>query len=290
MSAPSAAAPQQAAASAPAPLVQPPVGTVQSAGEPPTAFVSSQPPIATPTAAVAGVAAATAAYPVANQYPVADPVPNPADSTPTSLSSTALGTGPFALQRHEPENKSPNTPLEWIAFVLAFILPPIGIIVAIVALVIGSRTRGFGSTVARVAIVIGVVFSLIAGAGVVVASKLGSDAAAHDSVVASSQAWCTKLQSNPTTLASDTFDWPAPADTIPDSIAAMQDYADYWGSLAKIAPKGIKTGTAQIQTAAKSIIETVTKTQTLDDATNISNMQVAVSSSGVNTWASEYCK
>lgn len=197
----------------------------------------------------------------------------------------------LGLERREPQpRRSSNTPLDWAAFILAFVLPPIGMITAIVALVLGSRSRGFGAGIAKAAVAIAVVLSIGLGVGAVVLNKLATDAAAHDSIVASSQPWCSKLASNPGTLTSDTYGWPAPANTVPDSLPPMQAYVDQWTALLKIAPKGIKTGTKEIESTAASILSSVTKTQTLDDASDVSTMQDAVGNSGVPQWVSEYCK
>jgi hypothetical protein len=205
--------------------------------------------------------------------------------------SAASGIAALGLERREPQpHRSNNSPLDWAAFVLAFVLPPIGFITAIVALVLGSRSRGFGSGIAKAAIAIAVVLSIGLGIGAVILNKFAADAAAHDSVVASSQAWCTKLASTPGALTSDTYGWPAPANTVPDSLPPMQAYVDQWKALLKIAPKGIKTGTEEIEKTAGSILSSVTKTQTLDDASDVSTMQDAVGNSGVPQWVSEYCK
>jgi hypothetical protein len=205
-------------------------------------------------------------------------------------SPSAFGAGGLGLERHQTAARPGNSPLDWASLVLAFVAPPIGLIAGIVALVLGSRTRGFAASIAKAAVAIAVVLSIALTVGYVVVSKINSDQAAHDAVAASSTAWCTKLASNPATLASNTYGWPSPGNTIPDSITSMQSYVDNWASLEKIAPEGIKSGTTKIESAAKSILTAVQNTQTLDDASDVSTMQAAVANSGVPQWVTEYCK
>lgn len=288
-----------------APLVEPPAATPApgygsyptdalppaNSVAPTSATPAPTPQIAQPSASAPADAGSPAAYSYASQST------GVADSTAAPLNQAAFGPGGFGLERHAPQSRSNNTPLDIAAVILAIVLPPIGLITAIVALVVGARSRGFATGLAKAALAIGIVFSIGTGVGVAVLAKMNSDQAAHNAIVASSQAWCTKLQANPATLKSDTFGWPAPADTIPASIKAMKEYVDFWNSLAKIAPsgtagvtQGIKGGTQDIADAAKSIETSVSKTQTLDDASNVSEMQQATSSSGVSNWVTEYCK
>lgn len=223
-------------------------------------------------------------------FALAGSAPSAADTVPESLSPSAFGIAGLGLERHEPVSRSGNGPLDWVAFILAFIAPPLGIIAGIVAIVVGTQTKGFATGIAKAAIAIGVVLSIILTVGLIVVGKLNSEQAAHDAVVASSRPYCAKLQSNPATLASDTYGWPSPGTTIPTSITSIQAYVTYWTDLKAIAPKGIKDGTGQIASAAQSILTSVQKTQTLDDASNVSDMEDAVASSGVPDWVSEYCK
>jgi hypothetical protein len=162
-------------------------------------------------------------------------------------------------------------------------------VVGIVALILDSRAKRFAPGVAKAAVAIAVVLSIALGVGAVVLIKLQTDQAQQDAIAASSVAWCSKLTANPATLSSATYGWPAPANTIPQSITSMQTYAKFWQSAVAIAPSGIKTGTRLIVSNAKTIIRTVKSTQTLDDAADVSQMQSAVASSGIQSWVSHYC-
>lgn len=290
-SAPDVAAPPsyQPAPSAPAPTAQYPT-------QAPGLGIGS--PAAAPAAAAPASAAPTAAYPT-TAYPSAayeSPAPTVADATPTAFGVGAGGFSGFRLEQHQTENPPNNSGLDWAALVLAILLPPIGLITAIVALAVGFRNRGFGSTVAKAAIPIAVVLSLVAGAGGAVLAKTAADNAAHASVVASSAQWCSQVKAGPGGYTSATFGWPSPADNVPDSIKAMQAYVDRWTALQKIAPTGgspagaAKTGSGELVAEAKSIVSQDTSTQIVDDATNVSSMEDSATNSGIPQWIANYCQ
>jgi hypothetical protein len=214
---------------------------------------------------------------------VAPPAPAPAPSVSTN------GPASLALERRGGRVRSGNRPLDWIAFIFAFLAPPIGLLLGIVAVVTGSRSRGYAASIAKAAIGIGAALSVVLGVAYVVESKVASDHAAHQAIVASSARWCTKLRSETGTLTSDTFGWPAPGATIPDSITAIRSYEARWASLAKVAPAGIRADTQKVADAAKTIAASVQSTLTLDDSNNIAQMQNVAATSGIQSWASAYC-
>ncbi len=216
--------------------------------------------------------------------------PAPATVSPSALSSehsTSLG---LRLERRNATRRPSNGPLDWTSFVLALIAPPLGLIAGIVSLLLSARRSGYTSSIAKAAVAIGSVLSLVLAVGVVVELHLRSQQAAHDAIVASSAAYCAEIKRSPGILHSPTFGWPAPAGTIPESITAMQTYESEWTRLAKIAPSGIRAGTLSVASAAGSIIKSVESTQVLDDAANVTQLQQAAAGSGVTEWVSEYCK
>jgi hypothetical protein len=212
---------------------------------------------------------------------------------PAPAVPVASATGPaplvFALERRSRPPRSGTGPVDWIAFVLAFLAPPVGLLLGVVAVIIDSRSKGYAAGIAKAAIGIGVALSIVLGVAVVVVTKIDTDQAAHAAIVSSSSAWCTKLKSNPMTLSSDTLGWPSPAATIPASIPAMQGYETYWEGLAKVAPAGIRGDTQKVANTAKSIVAGVQSTQTLNDAGNVAQLQNVVAGSGIHGWVSNYC-
>jgi hypothetical protein len=213
----------------------------------------------------------------------------PAPAAPLSFSSQSA-VGAFALERHQSHPRSGNGTLDWVAFALAFLAPPIGLLVGIGAVVSDSRGKGYVGSVAKTAIGIGAGLSLVLGVVVVVAGKIDSDHAAHDAIVVSSRMYCSQLESNPGTLASNTFGWPAPGDTIAKSIPAIKAYDSTWKSLVSVAPTGIRNDTKEVEAAAAGILASVQSTQTLDDESNVAQMQDVVAGTGIRAWVSAYCQ
>jgi hypothetical protein len=215
--------------------------------------------------------------------------PPSAPAAPSSFTGSSA-VGAFALERHQSHPRSGNGTLDWVAFALAFVAPPIGLLVGIGAVVSDSKDKGYVASVAKAAIGIGAGLSLVLGVVFVVVGKIDSDRAAHDALVASSRAYCSKLESNPATLASNTFGWPAPGDTIAATIPAIKAYDSTWKSLVGVAPTGIRDDTRKVEAAAASILASVQSTQTLDDASNVSQMQDVVAATGIHAWVSTYCE
>jgi hypothetical protein len=290
---------------------------------PPSAGIAQLPPpdVADPLIALPPPPSMASPYsaPPAFQTPTSSPVvpsptvpsptvPSPSVSAPPSmpptgpaewpiLSAEPLAPTPFAdarvgslgLERHQPRTRSANGPLDWAAFVVAFVAPPLGALLGVGAAVAGSRTKGYAASIAKAAIGIGAALTLVLGVAFIVYTKVSDDQAAHDAIVASSRAYCAKLESNPAALASDTFGWPAPGETIPASITSMQSYETTWKSLVRLAPAGIRADTQRVESAAASIISSVQSTQTLDDADNVAQMHDVVAETGIKSWVSNYC-
>jgi hypothetical protein len=260
---------------------------------PPPAEVFPPPQSAFPAPSPAASPGFAAQQPVIIEPEPAAPVAAAPVAPPTVLvfppSSEPEGGGAFGLERRQSRPRSANGPLDWVAFVLAFLAPPVGLLLGIGAVVTEPRTKGFVTGLAKAAIGIGAALSLVLGVGLVVYAKVSHDQAAHDAIVASSRGYCSALKSNPATLTSDTFGWPSPGDTIPASITSMKQYEARWDSLVKLAPAGIRADTQKIATTAKSIVAGVVSTQTLDDSSDVAQMQNAVATTGINAWVTNYC-
>ncbi|HEY2643354.1 MAG TPA: hypothetical protein VGI56_06365 [Galbitalea sp.] len=220
--------------------------------------------------------------------------PEPGSAATTTAASntpaTTTAATTLALTRRVQQRRARTSPLDWAAFVLAILVAPLGLLAGIAAVLLGTRNNGFASGIAKAAIAIGAVLTLVLGVGGIGLTNLAQRQAAHDAVVASSAKWCAQLKSNPATLSSSTFGWPPQGSTIPASITAMGTYENYWVALAKIAPAGILADTQQVATSAKSIVDSVQSTQVLDDANDVSAMQSVVAASGIPAWVNEYCK
>jgi hypothetical protein len=199
------------------------------------------------------------------------------------------GARALSLERHAHAPVRSTGILDWVALALAILVAPVGILVAIAALVVSSRKNGWTSSVAKAAVAVGVVVSVVLAGGIFLLANVQQQQAAHDAIVASSKQYCAQVQSTPGMLQNPTYDWPSDQSTIAASILAMQKYERTWTSLAQSAPAGIKAGTEGIATAAKSIIANVSSSRVLDDGSNVPLIQQAVSNSGISAWVSAYC-
>lgn len=209
----------------------------------------------------------------------------PHDLQPTAqpLAST------FALERRPRVRQKARGVLDWVAFVLAFLLPPLGVLAAVAAIIVGIRGRGWAAGISKAAVAVGLVLSLALAGGGVVLARNANTAAAHAAIVTSSAKWCAAIQKDPATLASATYGWPRVGGTIATSLPAMKVFTARWGELVKIAPGGIKAETQKILSASTAITTSVETSRVLDDSANVARMQQAVSSSGIPAWVAEFC-
>jgi hypothetical protein len=179
--------------------------------------------------------------------------------------------------------------LDWAALASAIVVPPLGIAVSAAAVIVGSVRNGWAAGVAKSALAISLVLSAVLAAGGVVLIDALDKQAAHDAVVRSSVAMCSRVEGKPGLISSSTFGWPATGDSVADSVAPMQQYSDFWSRTAHVAPTAIRPGVQSIATAAKGIASSVASSHVLDDAANVTQMQQVVASSGVADWVAEYC-
>jgi hypothetical protein len=204
----------------------------------------------------------------------------------TPSSSAGRSNGGLAPRAHE---ELPTTAItDWVALALSIVVPPVGVLASIAAIILGVRKNGFSATVAKVAVVVGAILTVVLLVGLFVLSAAEKQQAAHNAVVASSAKFCSQLEASGT-LSSPTYGFPPSQDTIPDSIAAMQKYENFWTGLVKVAPSGIRTGTQLIATTAGTILSNVSSSRVVDDASNTTVMQQAVNNSGVDAWVGSYC-
>lgn len=267
-------------------------------------------PVASPTSPPASPPASSATSP--QRYPTdfshifsAEPprshgahrlmLPRKTDDAVSAGAGGALGDGvghggSGRRKLHRRRNRHRPVPLDWTALVVAVLLPPIGFVVGIVAILLSRHRVGWSSGVARAATLVAVALSLVLAAGAVVVNDIAQDAAAEAALVESSADFCAALDASPGTLQSDTFGWPAPGNTIPASIEAMRQYETLWATIAAAAPAGVKAGSDDVLARARSIIASVELSRTVDDDTNRALMRAAASRSGVLPWSAAYCR
>ncbi|MES1169776.1 MAG: hypothetical protein ABUL47_03705 [Leifsonia sp.] len=208
------------------------------------------------------------------------------DRAGSTASTLRLGS---AVPDDDESDLARSTAGEKLGLVLAFLIAPLGLIVGIVAAARSANRRGWVVGIVRASIAISAVLSVVLGVAGYYGYTQFKQQQLHDQTVAASAAFCSELKADPTMYQLPTFGWPAVATSIPDSLKTMQAYEDRWTKLAKVSPVGIKSDAAKVAAAAKQIIDSVTTSRTIDDASNVSAMSAVASASGVPAWHSEYC-
>jgi len=255
-----------------------PIAPVAPMYTPEPAFTSE------PTYPAAELAYTPAASPPAAAAP-AGPVP-PDDDPNAGTQFFGGGLGEW----EEPPNLDRTTVFERVAFVLAFLVPPAGLISSIVAAVRSSHVRGWVHRFVRVSIGISVITSIAAGIAGAYFYGVLEDARKHDAVTAASTQFCTTVADNPDMLSQPTFGFPAPAASVPDTLAAIQEFVDRWDALAKVSPSGIRTDVTRVADAARTILDTITTTRLVNNEENVAVMSSVAQQSNIVGWAQEYCE
>jgi hypothetical protein len=258
-----------------------PVPPVAPAYTPEPAFaagVGSEPTFAAAPAPASGAPSSS--------YALTDPSSAPSDADPTA-GTQFFGGG--AGEWEEPPNLDRTTVGERIAFVLAFILPPIGLIASIVAAVQSARVRGWVHRFVRAGLVIAIVTTVIAGFAGAYLFKVLEDARKHDAISAASAQFCAAVAADPTLIAPPAFGFPPPGASIPDTVTTFQAYVDKWDALAAVSPSGIRNDVTRVADSAREILDTVTKAHLVDDAQNQAVMSSVAESTNVVGWSEEYC-
>jgi hypothetical protein len=208
-----------------------------------------------------------------------------------SADETVPTTTPSVLDFSDrPERTRPRaSPLEWVALVLAVVAPPLGLVSAIAARIVASRTHGWITRVLSIATVVSIVLTVVVAAGAVVSTLIGQSEAAHDAIIAESAPFCAALDETPGVLDLPGYGWPTERLSIPDSIVAMQAYQERWAGLAAIAPDGVRPGVRSVSDAAQSLTNSLVTTQVIDRERNLEQISVVTRASGVPAYVAKYC-
>lgn len=203
---------------------------------------------------------------------------------------------PAPLQKH-----SGLASLDIAALVAAFIVPPVGLIAAIVALIRGRRIRGWASDLARAAVSVSLIMSIVfAGVGGYLwiqetermeqLAAVKAEQRAHDRVAATSAQFCETLAANPTiySTADPDYGWPgldAPGG-YPEAIA---NYAAVWAQIAAVAPAGISEETAAISERVNGIVNIANALGSQNRAGDLLGLHAATDLATVESWYVQYC-
>jgi hypothetical protein len=191
--------------------------------------------------------------------------------------------------------------LDVAAIALAVVLPPVGLITAIVAIIRGKRIRGWASDLARAAVSISVIMTLVfIGVGGYVwmtetekAEQLAlvkAEQRAHDRVAAASAPFCDVLAANPTiySTADPDYGWPA-LDAPAGYNTAIAEYAGIWAQLAAVAPEGIAAETAAISERVAGVVNIANALGSSNRAGDLLGLHAKDDLATVESWYVEYC-
>jgi len=189
-----------------------------------------------------------------------------------------------------PEQVKPRaTPLEWIALALAILVPPLGLVLGIIAGFVSRAKSGWTTWVVRTATVLGVILTLAVIVGGVVLDAIGRAEAAEAKIVSDSAPYCASLETTPGILDQQAYGWPVEPVSIEETVVAMKAYQLRWKELADIAPAGIASDTRSIAFAAQNLVTAVESTKFIDRPGNLAQMKAVTAAAGIPAWVARYC-
>jgi hypothetical protein len=265
----------------PAPVYTPePAFTAQ-----PTPPAAPAPPAPEPVYVPAAEPLAPAPAPSAGYTQAFSSTPPPDDDPNAGTQFFGGGTGSF----EEPPDLDRTTAGEKVAFALAFVVPPVGLIASIVAAAQSARRRGWVHGFVRAALVISILTTIVAGIGGAFAYKSFEDQQRHAAIEEASAQFCSTVAEQPDMITLPTFGFPGPGPSIPDTVTAIQEYIDRWDALADVSPSGIRQDVTRVADVAREILATIDETRLVDNEANIANMTAVAASTRIPAWATEYC-
>jgi hypothetical protein len=216
---------------------------------------------------------------------VGEPEPDPLapghrDTAPQSVDFSS---------RPRRRRKPRGTALDWVSLVLAVVVPPLGLLVNIVSRIVNFRRHGWTTTVAKVATVLSIVFTLVLGAGVFAYSVVAERGAAAAKVIADAQPLCSAIAETPGVLDIPAYGWPTEVATIPVTLEAMKAYQLRWQQLADVAPDSATANLQAIADQAQTLVVSVETSQAIDRNGNLATMAAVTGASGLPGWVDRHC-
>lgn len=188
-----------------------------------------------------------------------------------------------------PENLERSTLFEKVGLALAVLTGPIGLGLAIFSAVRSGQRRGWIIGLVRASVVVGVLSTIATVIAGVILWDVRADQLAHDEVAAASAEFCAVGAENPALVTPPTLGWPAPGDTITDSLALMREWTTRWTELAPVSPDPLSAGLEHLAAKGEEIIAAVEQSRIVDDATSQAVIGAAATSAGVASWYESYC-
>ena len=179
--------------------------------------------------------------------------------------------------------------LDVVALVLAILVAPLGFIAGVVAAILSFRRRGYVNGMAKAAIVVSLILSIIGAAGGVLVGIALQRQAHEDALRSSSAAMCTVLAQRPGVLTDAAFGWPAVDSSIPAYVTAVSDYETWWTSVAASAPKQVKAQAQNVVATAHAAAERMTASRVVDHDRDYGELRSIATASTLPAWAATYC-
>ena len=207
------------------------------------------------------------------------------DAEPTSSGQQGI----LNLGIQVPAAVSRRSPLDGIALALALLVAPLGLLLGIVAAALGVRRLGYASGLAKAAIVVALVLSLVLAGGGVAYSFVARSQAYEAALRTESQPMCRLISAEPGVLADPAFGWPALDSTIPAYADAVARYAKWWQQLSAAAPAAVKKQVQALATVAARSQERMAVSKVVERDQDYADLQKAAAASTLPAWVKTYC-
>lgn len=222
----------------------------------------------------------------------AAPTADPGEHTPVAQTDSGPQLVPvlFDFSDREPPRRPRTSVLGWISLVFAFVAPPLGLVLSVIARIVARHRHGWRTWPVTLATVVSVSLTIVLIVGALVAGILGTQTAGVDAIVAESAEFCDSLAETPGVLDTAGFGWPTESSSVTTSITAMTAYRDRWTELAGIAPSAIADDAAALATVAGTIVDNATASQSIDPQGSLDQVSDVANSTGIRAYTNKYCR
>lgn len=191
--------------------------------------------------------------------------------------------------------------LDIAALAAAIVLPPVGLVLGIIAIIKGKQIRGWASDLARAAISVSLVMTIVfvAVGGYLwftetekaeQLAQVKADQRARALIVKASAPFCEVLAANPSIFGADDpdFGWPA-LDAPEGYLPAIATYSSVWTQLSEVAPAGILDDVTAISQRVAGVVQIASALGNSNRAGDLLGLHEKSDVAGVEAWYFEYC-
>lgn len=208
----------------------------------------------------------------------------PSRPTPADMARRALD-----FSDRPPRVRPTTSVLEWIAFVFAFLVPPLGLVLVVVARIVTRYRHHWTTKIARAATAISIVLTLLLAGGGVVYSVIAGKDAEQAAVLAEARPLCEAIAATPGVLDTPGYGWPTEVTALAQTLESMRVYQSHWAQLAALAPETAKANLGAIADQAAVLVAAVETTQAIDRQGNLAKMSAVTAASTLPAWTAAHC-